>query len=105
MLWKLEKMSSTDHLRRNAVGTWKDLNNEMGIPVPRFCALQAAELPRIRLIHGRNLPCDVGPLELPLDRLATLQLLHLLPLEELVSEAEVWLDDDVETSSANVAAT
>lgn len=59
---------------------------------------------RIRPIHRRNLPGDRRPLQFPLDRLAALLLLNLIPFEEFVGEAEVGLDDDVEAAGADVAA-
>jgi hypothetical protein len=44
------------------------------------------------------------PLQLALDGLATTTAHFFLPLEEFVCETEMWLDDDVETTSTNVAA-
>lgn len=65
--------------------------------------------PRIRPIHQRDLARNLGPLELALDADqaglaavvvagagALLRLQQLLPLEQLVGEAQVRLDDDVE---------
>lgn len=67
---------------------------------------QSPPSPRIRPIHQRDLARNLAPLELALDADqaglaavvagALLRLQQLLPLEQLVGEAQVRLDDDVE---------
>jgi hypothetical protein len=59
----------------------------------------------IRTIHAGNLSTDVLPFHVPLDALlAALELKVLIPFHELVDEAEVRLDDDVEAAGADEAA-
>jgi len=73
----------------------------------------SADLSRIRSVHQGDLAGDLAPFEFSLDAtnapigfavfLAPLHLHHLLPLEELVGESEVGLDDDIESPSADEA--
>ena len=58
----------------------------------------------IRLVHGRNLPRNRRPFELPADRLSAFDLLHFLPFQELVSKPKVGLDDYIEAACTDVAA-
>jgi len=59
---------------------------------------------RVGLIHERNLPRNSRPLELAFQGLIPLLLLELFPFQKLVGEAQVWLDDDVQSSCADETA-
>jgi hypothetical protein len=59
---------------------------------------------RVRLIHRSNLSRDSCPLELPLYWLTTLLLQILIPFHELVHEAQVWLDYNIQTAGAHKTA-
>jgi len=59
---------------------------------------------RIRPVHRRNFPRYRGPFQLSPERLAAPLLEHFVPFEQLVGEAEVRLNDDVEAAGADVAA-
>ncbi len=60
---------------------------------------------RIRSIHQRNLPANTLPFHLPLNPpFSAFKLQMLIPLHELVDEAEVRLDDHVEAAGADETA-
>jgi hypothetical protein len=83
-------------------GEWRDCNDKE----------TAAASTGIWSVHAGNLSRDFAPFELPFVaqgtqagplKLLFLALKELLPLEEFVGEAKVWLDDDVETAGADEA--
>lgn len=55
---------------------------------------------RVWLVHRRNLSRDSGPLELSLYRLGPLLLQMLIPFHELVYEAQMWLNYNIQTAGA-----
>jgi hypothetical protein len=70
-----------------------------------FYVIRAVSRSRIRTIHASNLATDTLPFHVPFDALlAALELQVLIPLHELVDEAEMRLDDDVEAAGADEAA-
>jgi hypothetical protein len=74
------------------------------IKANRETALTTNEsLPRIRAIHSCDLARNRRPLELSTKRQTPPNSLSLLPLQELVCESQVRLDDDVEAAGSDEA--
>lgn len=66
--------------------------------------------PCIRAVHDGNLPADLGPLQLPLEAAGIAvfaggptALQCLLPLEELISEPQMGLDNDIQPAGSHKA--
>ena len=66
--------------------------------------LMLAPSPGVRFVHSRNLSRNGRPFELSSQRLTAALLQYFLPFQELVCEAEMWLDDDVQPASTDIAA-
>jgi hypothetical protein len=57
---------------------------------------------RIRAIHGGNFSRDSGPFEFPSQGFAAANMQLFFPLEQLIGEPKVRLDNNVESAGANV---
>jgi len=60
--------------------------------------------PRVRLVHRSDLSGDACPLELALYGFATLLLQTFIPFHELVNEAQMRLDYNIQTAGAHKTA-
>jgi hypothetical protein len=60
--------------------------------------------PRVWLIHRSNLSCDACPLEFALYGFAALLLQIFIPFQELVNEAQMRLDYNIQTAGAHKTA-
>lgn len=56
---------------------------------------------RIRPIHGRNFSCHSRPLKLAFEGLSPLDLLELIPFQELIGKSQMRLNDHIEPASTD----
>lgn len=58
---------------------------------------------RVWLVHRRNLSCNRRPFKFSLDWLPSSLLAKFVPFQQLVSETEMWLDDDIQPPCPYIA--
>ena len=72
--------------------------------VVKSCQKLVVRSSRVGLVHQRDLARDSSPFEFAAKRLVTSLTLILFPLKQLVSESEMRLNDDIQSSCSDKAA-